>query len=91
MTDCIPNVTVVKSTNDVSDLHWWLLVNTGSGWYHFDAAKKPATDPFNGFMRTDDDLRAYAASRSDGRTDYYDFDLSSYSQYPRGTSPYILQ
>lgn len=59
--------------------HFWLLVNIGTGWYHYDASPQSAEDPFRCFMKTDKQVNAYAKSRSDGRSDYYKID---YSKYP---------
>lgn len=55
----IENVDVVKTrTEDGANRHYWLLVNTGDGWYHFDAT------PFvfenaNFFMLTDGEIFAW--------------------------------
>ena len=59
--------------------HFWLLVNIGTGWYHYDASPQSAEDPFRCFMKTDKQVNAYARSRQDGRKDYYQID---YSKYP---------
>ncbi len=59
--------------------HFWLLVNVGTGWYHYDCTPQSEEDPFRCFMKTDAQAKAYARSRSDGRRDYYDID---YSKYP---------
>ena len=59
--------------------HFWLLVNIGTGWYHYDASPQSAADPYRCFMKTDKQVNAYAKSRSDGRRDYYKID---YSKYP---------
>jgi len=59
--------------------HFWLLVNIGTGWYHYDASPQSAEDPFRCFMKTDKQVNAYARSRCDGRRDYYQID---YSKYP---------
>ena len=59
--------------------HYWLLVNIGTGWYHYDASPQSADDPFRCFMKTDKQVQDYAKARSDGRRDYYQID---YSKYP---------
>lgn len=59
--------------------HFWLLVNTGSGWYHYDCMPQSAADPYRCFMKTDAQVKAYANGRSDGRSDYYNID---YTKYP---------
>lgn len=59
--------------------HFWLLVNVGTGWYHYDTSPQSAADPFRCFMKTDKQVQSYAKNRSDGRRDYYQID---YSKYP---------
>lgn len=66
--------------------HYWLLVNIGTGWYHFDTTPHHARYPFKCFMKTDEEVWAYAKSRGDGRSDYYHFDTSLYP--PRATEKY---
>lgn len=58
--------------------HYWLLVNVGTGWYHYDPSPQSTEDPFRCFMKTDKQVKAYARSRIDGRSDYYKFDESKY-------------
>ena len=60
--------------------HFWLLVNVGTGWYHYDTTPQSAEDPFRCFMKTDEQVKAYARRRSDGRRDYYDIDYSLYPE-----------
>lgn len=59
--------------------HYWLLVNIGTGWYHYDPSPQSMEDPFRCFMKTDKQVQSYARNRSDGRRDYYQID---YSKYP---------
>ncbi len=59
--------------------HYWLLVNIGTGWYHYDTSPQSAEDPFRCFMKTDKQVQSYARNRTDGRSDYYKID---YSKYP---------
>lgn len=66
--------------------HYWLLVNIGTGWYHYDPSPQSLEDPFRCFMKTDAQVKAYARSRSDGRSDYYKFDESKYPD--RATKKY---
>ncbi len=66
--------------------HYWLLVNIGTGWYHYDPSPQSMKDPFRCFMKTDAQVKAYARSRSDGRSDYYKFDESKYPD--RATEKY---
>lgn len=66
--------------------HYWLLVNIGTGWYHYDPSPQSLEDPFRCFMKTDAQVKAYAKSRTDGRSDYYKFDESKYPD--RATEKY---
>lgn len=66
--------------------HYWLLVNIGTGWYHYDPSPQSLEDPFRCFMKTDAQVKAYSRSRTDGKTDYYKFDESKYP--PRATEKY---
>lgn len=56
----IDNVDVVKSDTTHSR-HYWLLINLGDGWYHFDACPR-AGDHYEFFMLTDEELEWYSAS-----------------------------
>lgn len=56
--------------------HYWSLVNTGDGWYHFDSC--PYKEYFNGYMFTEKQAQAYTAAR--GRN-YYDYDHGSLPDY----------
>lgn len=77
----ITNIDVVKVRNSTSESrHYWSLVNVGSGYYHFDAT--PRKGGFNGFMRTDAQLKSY----SDGHKNSHRFDSSLYPATP--TSSY---
>lgn len=58
--------------------HYWLLVNIGTGWYHYDPSPQSLEDPFRCFMKTDAQVKAYAEGRTDGRRDYYQFDETKY-------------
>ncbi len=60
--------------------HFWHLVNVGTGWYHFDTTPQSIEDPYRCFMKTDEQVWAYAKSRSDGRSDYYNFDTTKYPE-----------
>ncbi len=66
--------------------HYWLLVNIGSGWYHYDTTPHHVSYPFSCFMKTDKEVWDYAKSRGDGRSDYYTFDTTLYP--PRATAKY---
>jgi hypothetical protein len=60
--------------------HYWLLVNIGTGWYHYDPSPQGLENPFRCFMKTNAEVKAYAKSRNDGRSDYYQFDESKYPE-----------
>ena len=66
--------------------HFWHLVNVGTGWYHYDTTPQSLQDPYRCFMETDEQVFAYARSRHDGRSDYYNFDASKYPE--RATERY---
>ena len=66
--------------------HYWLLVNIGTGWYHYDPSPQSLEDPFRCFMKTDAQVKAYSRSRQDGRSDYYKFEKSKYPD--RATEKY---
>lgn len=69
--------------------HYWHLVNVGTGWYHYDTTPQSVADPYRCFMKTDAQVLAYAKSRSDGRSDYYNFDKSKYPE--RATEKFVLE
>ena len=69
--------------------HYWHLVNVGTGWYHYDTTPQSLEDPFRCFMKTDEQVWAYAKSRHDGRSDYYNFDTSKYPE--RATEKYTAK
>lgn len=73
----------VQRTGGTSE-HYWLMVNLGTGWYHFDATRRKVY--FDGFMARDEDVQAYTAKVGDH---YYDFDHSAYPATP--TEKFILQ
>jgi hypothetical protein len=68
----IENIDVVKSTGS----HYWSLVNTGSGWYHFDTTPRKGGGEF--FMLTDAELKAY----SDQHRNSHVWDSSLYPATP---------
>lgn len=64
--------------------HYWLLVDIGDGWYHFDSCWHLKGKSFESFMRTDEELLDYC-TKNDIEY-YYRFD---HSKYPaRGTVSY---
>ena len=83
----IPNVDVARVSEGRTS-HYWLLVDVGTGWYHYDASPSSEDDWFYCFMKTDEELERYCQTRSDGRRDYYSFDHELYAAYPRATEPY---
>lgn len=68
--------------------HYWLLVNAGTGWYHYDTTPQNNSGSFRCFMKTDQEVWDYAKSRSDKRTDYYNFDTSKYPARATEKYPY---
>ncbi len=65
--------------------HYWQLINTGDGWYHFDACPHPSECPFRCFMRTEADVRAYSEKCTPWRLNYYIYDYESIDVYVEGT------
>ncbi|MDD5017833.1 MAG: transglutaminase domain-containing protein [Eubacteriales bacterium] len=61
--------------------HYWLLVNLGTGWYHFDAINVGPRQ-FECFMRTDHDIAVRAGN-------FWSFDHSLYPSTP--DEPYVLE
>jgi hypothetical protein len=64
--------------------HYWLLVNTGTGWYHFDATRRQVY--FDGFMATDSEVKAYTEQVGEN---YYTFDTTKYPATP--TEDYVVE
>lgn len=64
--------------------HYWLLVNVGTGWYHFDATRRKVY--FDCFMARDEDVMAYTAQVGDN---YYTFDTSMYPATP--TEKFVME
>ena len=56
--------------------HYWLLVDIGDGWYHFDACWHLKGKSFESFMRTDAELEEYCQKYD--LEYYYRFDKSKY-------------
>ena len=70
----IENLDVVKSDTSHS-AHFWLLINLGFGWYHFDACPRQGSgDRF--FMVTDAELEAYSSRNNNSHI----FDHSLYPE-----------
>ena len=60
-----------------NDHHYWLLVDLGTGYYHFDATRRAYW--FNGFMATDAQVNAYSTNVVNG---FYYFDTTLYPATP---------
>ena len=69
----IENLDVVKSDTSHSS-HFWLLINLGYGWYHFDACPRLGSGD-NFFMVTDEELEAYSSR-------HYNSHVFDHSLYP---------
>lgn len=67
----IDNLPVSRKSDDTT--HYWSLVNTGSGWYHFDCFHQ--LEGFKCFMQTDAQVKAYSEEVR-GVDWYYRFDES---------------
>ena len=65
----IPNVDLQRVGGN-SD-HYWQLVNTGDGWYHFDTCPHPQGHPLVSFMLTEAQVRDYSEEVKDVSRSYY--------------------
>ena len=65
--------------------HYWQLVNTGDGWYHFDACPHPNGYPLYAFMITEAQARAYTEQVKDARLNYYIYDYGACPVTVEGT------
>lgn len=73
----IPNIDVEKIYVEGRAMHYWSLINCGSGWYHFDATPRVGEgDDF--FMVTDAYLDAYSQAHYNS----HEFDHSLYPATP---------
>lgn len=70
----IDNVDIVKSDTSHSS-HYWLLINLGDGWYHFDATPRTGKGD-NFFMLTDEELDSYSRKHDNSHI----FDPSLYPE-----------
>ena len=68
----IPEVDVVKSDTSHS-MHFWCLVDVGSGWYHFDPTPREGEGDYF-FLVTDEQLDTYSAAHEDSHI----FDHNAY-------------
>lgn len=68
----IDNVDMVKyRTSETQSRHYWLLVNVGGGWYHFDATPYVYKNA-NFFMVTDQELATWDAKYYKGAHNFID-------------------
>ncbi|MCL2813431.1 MAG: hypothetical protein FWD23_02400 [Oscillospiraceae bacterium] len=69
---------IVQRIPEASSAHYWNLVNTGSGWYHFDVCPTPsgAVGYDERFMFTESQAQSYTQLIT-GRDHYYDYDKST--------------
>jgi len=65
----ISNLPVTKR-NDTTT-HYWSLVNTGEGWYHFDSS--PHKSGYKCFMQTDAQVIEYV-EKNENNSEYFCFD-----------------
>ena len=71
---------VLEASGEKFSTHYWLLVNVGTGWYHFDACPHlKSQKTYHCFMQTDAQIEAYAATRPTKKW-YYRFDPSLYPE-----------
>jgi hypothetical protein len=56
--------------------HFWLIIDTGEGWYHFDASSNVAVEQDQRFMFTDAQAKEFTARIGNGRR-YYEYDEST--------------
>lgn len=73
----IKNIDVEKIKKAGRSMHYWSLIDCGSGYYHFDAT--PRVGGFNGFMLTDAKLLSYSKKHKNS----HDFDASLYPATPK--------
>jgi hypothetical protein len=76
----IPNVTV-KRFGGITE-HYWLLVNVGNGWYHFDNCTNRNIPLEDRFLFTDSQARQYTEEYGGGK-EYYTYDKNTLPDYVR--------
>ena len=79
----IPNIDLTRVGGN--SRHYWQLVNTGDGWYHFDACPHPTGYPLYAFMITEAQARAYTEQVKDARLNYYVYDYDACPVTVEGT------
>lgn len=65
--------------NKPNQPHFWNLVKTEEGWYHFDTCPHYAAHPLDSFLLTDAQVKAYSENHV---ADYYSFDPALYPATP---------
>ena len=81
----IPNVDLTRAGGN--SRHYWQLVNTGDGWYHFDACPHPTGYPLYAFMITETQVRTYTEQVKQARKNYYVYDYEACSVEVEGMPP----
>lgn len=81
----IPNVDLERVGG--KSRHYWQLVNTGDGWYHFDACPHPTGYPMSGFMMTETQARTYTEQVKKARQNYYVYDYDACPVQVEGMPP----
>lgn len=81
----IPNVDLERVGG--KSRHYWQLVNTGDGWYHFDACPHPTGYPMSGFMITETQARTYTEQVKQARQNYYVYDYDACPVQVEGMPP----
>lgn len=81
----IPNINLTRVGGN--SRHYWQLVNTGDGWYHFDACPHPTGYPLVSFMITETQARTYTEQVKRARKNYYVYDYESCTVQVEGMPP----
>ncbi len=81
----IPTVEVQRLRYEGESFHFWLLVDIGDGWYHFDATSRSTGRGTDTFMLTDAELAAFCTRFNVPH--YFRFDHSAYPE--RATDSYF--
>ena len=81
----IPNIDLTRVGGN--SRHYWQLVNTGDGWYHFDTCPHPTGYPMVAFMITETQARTYTEQVKWARQNYYVYDYDACPVQVEGTPP----
>lgn len=73
----VPTIDVTRTEGSSLGHHYWLLVDLGTGYYHFDSTRR--SHYFNGFMATDAQIAEYSTNVVYG---FYTIDNSLYPATP---------